>query len=241
MDPNPGRYQSGQPRRSPQKLAFVVGGMLILLSLSGASCTKAELPPEKIGHSDPSNLNSTQVPAPEALAQSGEAGPDTTRVVRIGSDGGTIELPAFAAVTFPPGALPWVQSVRVSATASPETEQDFEATAVLAFGAERLLRREIRINTGAVAPSKPVQVSVHVPGEGMRASPERRGLRVFAQYWQDGGQEILDQFEPIRSAYNRATGTLTIALDPAAFTDQRLANGTFEAVVIVGSLPQGAR
>lgn len=99
--------------------------------------------------------------------------------------GGSLELPGFASVRFPPGAFTDAQAVSLAATRSAETGLDFETTVPvppLARGT-----RELRILTGRKAPLDSVDVTIGVPDEVRRARAGGGEIAAYAQIWQSGG------------------------------------------------------
>jgi hypothetical protein len=163
--------------------------------------------------------------------------PDSSRTAVIAPDGDVLELHGIASVAFPPGTIRPTRAVRLYATRTDETALDFEATAAATFGADRLLQHEIRLNTGDDAPAAAVHLRIVLPQERLRAVEAGHQPRALVQFWQDGGEEILDQFEPVDADFESAPGTVSLILDPAAFTNGRRVDGTFEAVVVIVSLP----
>jgi len=151
----------------------------------------------------------------------------------VSPGGGTVKLAGIASVTFPDGAFATNTTVRVESTSSVETNEDFEVTAEM-FSAGHRLPYEIRINTGRVEPLTDFKVRLAVPGN---AVPTGSGIHVFAQIFYDGEHETLDYFEVFSSTYNVEAKTVQVTLPKEAFTNQRRADDTFEAVIILASVP----
>lgn len=153
--------------------------------------------------------------------------------------GGTAALPGFGSISFPPGAFQNPQSVTVSATATEETRATFELSARF-LSIDTRVAHELRVNTGQMAPTTPTEITLTVPEEFVAALPPGDGAAVFLQLYQDGGQDLLDNFVRLEpAAFDPATSTITTSLPAMAFTDLRRADGTFEAIIVIGSAPEG--
>lgn len=150
--------------------------------------------------------------------------------------GGTVTLPGFGSVIFPSGAFSQTTQVTISATKSPETQDDFAVSAGI-FSAGPRVPYEIRINSGLVPPSISFEVALHVPETFMATLPPLFGIKVFAQIYQSGGQEVLDHFELFPSTFDATTMTVHATLPKDAFTNMRHVEDTYEAIVVVGSAP----
>lgn len=166
-----------------------------------------------------------------ALAQS--------KTVTISPAGGTVELEGVGLVVFPAGAFDAPRLVTVSATATQETRATFELSARF-LSIDTRVAREFRVNTGQVAPTTPTEITLTVPEEFVAALPPADGAAVFVQLLQDGGQDLLDNFVRLElAAFDPATSTITTLLSSSAFTNLRRADGTFEAIIVIGSAPKG--
>ncbi|MDB4998752.1 MAG: hypothetical protein JWM74_6184, partial [Myxococcaceae bacterium] len=65
-------------------------------------------------------------------------------------------------VTFPPGALPSPTLVKLETTADPATAAVYDETSVM-FKLGKRAPYELRINTGSVQPTAPLQLVLTVP------------------------------------------------------------------------------
>jgi hypothetical protein len=151
----------------------------------------------------------------------------------VPSAGGGVQLPGVASVGIPANTLPADTTVTVAATASPETAEDFRETAVLYSPGPRL-PYEVRVNTGTSAPIGAMRVELTVPESLPAGLPPNYEIRVFVQLLQDSGDEVHDGFRPIET-FNYDGKSIAVDLPPKAFTKQRSREGTFEAVVVIGS------
>jgi murein DD-endopeptidase MepM/ murein hydrolase activator NlpD len=157
-----------------------------------------------------------------------------TSTTAIPTSGGIAALPQVGTVGFPSGSFPIGSQVALSATASPETHDDFTTTTVLFSTLERL-SYELRIVTGTIRPSLDTTVTMRIPDLFRQQLPANGEIQAFAQFFQDGGEEDLDQFELIASLVSG--DSITFVLPPEAFTDLRRDDGFFEAIVTLASTP----
>lgn len=149
----------------------------------------------------------------------------------ISSTGGSLELSNYAAVEFAPNSFASSQTVSVAATATTETALDWDST-VQIFGQAFRTAYEVRVNSGAQAPTLPTVFRMVVPADFVTAGPADGEVKLFAQVLESGGEETLDSFEIFEATLTN--GVLTGSLPPQIFTNRRRTDATFEAVVIVG-------
>ena len=152
----------------------------------------------------------------------------------ITPQGGTITIEGYASVTFPAGAFAASQSVTVSVTSSPETQEDYLESGEI-FKAGPRLPYEIRIDSGFVEPVTSFNMVLFVPDSFIATLPSNAKIRIFVQIYQDGGEEVLDHFEIFPSTFNHATKTIQVTLSGNVFTNLRHIEDTYEAIVIVGT------
>jgi len=154
----------------------------------------------------------------------------------IGPTGGQISIPGFGTVIFPAGVFLDTQRVELAATSLAETAQDFNDSAFM-FDAGVRTPYELRINTGMVKPLTGFEAVINVPADFLAQVPVDSEIQVFAQIFQDGGDDILDHFELFESTYSTASGTVTVILPPEAFTNRRHADRTYEAIILLSTTP----
>lgn len=164
----------------------------------------------------------------------------------ISPAGGQVELPGLGSVDFPEQAFDEATTVTVSATSSPEVAEAFDPSSPLdtasIFRPSSLLGYELRINTGDLPPvSDTVRVTIELPSDFLSTIPSGHQPEVFAQIYQDGGEEILDSFELFASVETADGRALIVELPTAAFTNTRTADGSYEAIVVLASTPGSNR
>lgn len=97
---------------------------------------------------------------------------------------------------------------------------------------------EVRFNVGNVQPSTDVSCTLNLRPEFLARLGPNSGVQVFAQMLEGGSDgEFLDSFELFASTVDAPRGTVSATLPAQAFTDSRTADGTYEAVVVVGATP----
>jgi murein DD-endopeptidase MepM/ murein hydrolase activator NlpD len=156
----------------------------------------------------------------------------------IGPDGGILELDGFAEVQMPAGSFPGDQRVTAEVTATAETATDYDATAFM-FGATTRSPYEIRVNTGPQSPLQPVVARLTVPSELLELLDGSSEIQVLAQVFQDGGEEVIDSFELFESIFDPSSQTVEVELPPAAFTNRRRVDESYEAVILLVVTPTG--
>jgi len=159
--------------------------------------------------------------------------PSVTEVVS--PQGGSVNLAGYASVIFPSGTFTASQNVIVSATASPETQEDFDLTADIDELGPRL-PYEIRINSGYIAPATPIDAFLNVPEAFIATRPLNAKIEVFVQILHVGEHEALDNFYyGFSPVFDPSTKIVRIILPQSAFTKLRRSDKTYEAIVIVGT------
>lgn len=157
-----------------------------------------------------------------------------TKVIPPG--GGTISQPGFASLTFPAGSFSANTTVRLSATHSEETQTDFGITGQL-FAAGLRTPFEVRVSSGTTAPATSFDAVIQVPDNFLKSMPIDAEVKVFAEVFQDGGEEVLDSFEMFDSTFDPVTKSLRVALPKEVFTNRRHADELFEAIIVIGTTP----
>lgn len=149
---------------------------------------------------------------------------------------GVVNLPSYASVAIPSSAFAVPTQVTVEAAQTPQTSADFDETTA-AFEPSSPVSYEVRVVVD-VRPTAELVVTLIVPDS---LSPElNTRIAVFAQLFQDGGEEALDVFEPISAVVGTTSRTLDVRLPPNAFTDFRRADGNFEAILKMALTPASA-
>lgn len=160
------------------------------------------------------------------------ANPNQANVV-VPSGGGTVSLPNYGSFTFPAGSFASNQPMTLLADSSAETAQDWDTTSTI-FAAQMRAAYEIKLNSGATRTAQPFTATLRVPADLIAALPADGELKLFAQFFEDGGQEVLDSFEYVDSTFDGTN--LTATLPPEVFTNRRRADGSYEAVLVIGVL-----
>ena len=158
----------------------------------------------------------------------------TVTVAVVSPGGGTVELGGVGTVTFPAGAFRAPRQVTLSARNAAETHELYVREGLyLPFDLHGAW--ELRINSGDVAPDTPVRVSLVVPSAFLDSLPSDGEPLVFARLLQESELDLIDSFVLIFPAsFDSSSNKITAELD-ASFTYQRTPDGTFEAIVVVGS------
>jgi murein DD-endopeptidase MepM/ murein hydrolase activator NlpD len=161
-----------------------------------------------------------------------------TAVGTVTPAGGEVSLPGVASVVFPEGAFLTDQEVEISAVNDAETAAVFEETAAI-FAAGAKTAYDIRIRTGANQTLKDFSVTLEIPEAFRLSVPADSEIRVFGQnYWEDESLGVvLDTFELFLPRFLPSDTAAAAMLPASLFTDQRQADGVFEAVVTLSTTP----
>ncbi|MBV5313160.1 MAG: peptidoglycan DD-metalloendopeptidase family protein [Prolixibacteraceae bacterium] len=110
-----------------------------------------------------------------------------------------------------------------------ETQDLFKATNNISY--------QIKISIDILPPNNDdIEVVISVPIEYLSQLPSNYTINLFALIYQNGGDEILDNFEMIASNYISTNHTLTAKLPRWVFTNSR--NGVFETVLTIAGTPE---
>jgi murein DD-endopeptidase MepM/ murein hydrolase activator NlpD len=155
----------------------------------------------------------------------------------ISPAGGTLQLTDILRIVFPAGAFSSTARVSIRTTQSDTVAAAFDETTVV-FRPLGRLPYEVRINTGVTPPiSDTVDVEFAVPEAFFAALPPNAQINVFAQIFQDGGQEVLDEFELFQGAFDAASRRFFASLPTQMFTTARTQDGTWEAILTLAAIP----
>jgi murein DD-endopeptidase MepM/ murein hydrolase activator NlpD len=165
-------------------------------------------------------------------------GPSTTGTITV-DQGGVLSIPDFGEVSFPPGSFASNRSVSLSVTSNAEVDATFQATSSI-FAAEGRLPYELTVNAGPEQPLTDFVVTFAVP-TGFRASiPATSEIRVFGEnFWEDG-TEAHDTFELFPPRFSPSSPSVSITLPRTLFSSGLTSDGTFLAVITLGTTPTGA-
>ncbi len=150
-----------------------------------------------------------------------------TVTVKIPPIGEAVDLDGYATAIFPVGTFDGTQDVMLSATASPSTQNVFEANAT-----GPRLPYEIRINSGDHAPRNNIPISLNVPDSFISSDYQ---IHVFVQMLGNpSAPDVQDRFFKLDSGLRARTKTVRVKLPKDAFSNRYGKNGTYEAIVTVG-------
>ncbi len=152
------------------------------------------------------------------------------------SSGVSVNVSGYGSVTFAAGTVPVGSTVAAYVTQSSETANDFAINNDLLSTLSRV-DFELRINSGAVIPAGPVHVKVNLPAAYVSSLPNGARVSVFAQMIEDGGEEVLDDFEILTSSLDMQNAMVEVDVPVAAFTNLRSDDGSHEAILIAAALP----
>lgn len=153
----------------------------------------------------------------------------------IGEGGGSLQLSGVASLALPPRFLSEPTSVEITQSSDPSAATRFADLE----GLFQVLTKETQLVRVLVGPRYPaaetfsatftVSPSFVVPAS---ARPE-----LFAQVYETGGQETLDNFQLLVSSWEPATGKISAEVPSFVFTDTRRSDGMFEALFMIATTP----
>lgn len=117
----------------------------------------------------------------------------------------------------------------------PATREIFNETSDL-FRVSNSLSYQIKIGCVVQPEDGIIEVNLNIPDGFIANVPQNYGIELFAQVYQDGGEEVLDNFEILESSYNPSTKVLSAKLPGMVFSNKRT-NGKFEAILTVAATP----
>jgi murein DD-endopeptidase MepM/ murein hydrolase activator NlpD len=157
----------------------------------------------------------------------------------ITPQGGSLNLPGIAQVTFPAGAFAANTRVQLWTTTDAAIQQKFSETTSSILGAQSRLPYELHVKTDGVQPLLEPQVSFTLPESFRSAVPNGSEVRVFAENFWDGPNGALDTFEVLPNRFLATDTTAQVAMPRAFFTDGLQTDGSFELITTVAATPTG--
>jgi len=148
------------------------------------------------------------------------------------------KLEGVVTVKFPSGAIPSSTPVALTKTSDSDGDEFFNDTTGIIYEIEKKLAYEVHINTGNSSPEKDIEVTFNIPNDFFTSGSPEYTFLLFAAIYQDGGEEVLDNFNLISSIYNSSTKTLTAQIPSWVFTNQRKSDSRYEALFTIGAISQ---
>ncbi|EON77796.1 hypothetical protein ADIS_1715 [Lunatimonas lonarensis] len=109
------------------------------------------------------------------------------------------------------------------------------------FGISEIFHQGLRIQLQQKMPENDrTEFEIDLPSSFIDQIDADKRVVLFAQVYQDAGNEILDFFMPISSQYNPGSGTLTSTLPRWIFTNKRGPSSNFEARLLVKILDESS-
>ena len=141
-------------------------------------------------------------------------------------------------ITVEHGTFEVSTEVKAETTQTKETAEAFNATVITdGPGAFRRAKSETRITAGKNTPKKGMTLTLNIPEE-LRADLESsKLLYAFVEYFSNGEKETHDSFQAV-PIQNKPPDSVSITLEPAAFTNLRNKDGIYEAVAVLASGPR---
>ena len=148
--------------------------------------------------------------------------------------GRQVLLPGQANAVFPAGAFPEAATVVLRMTCDDEIRELFSVPAALYEAAAPPYA--LTINTGKTSPQKDITVTANVPPELLQRLPGGHTVIAYIGEMQGSSLESSYNFDPVRSDYDSKSQTATFKIHPGAFDNSFTKDGTFEALIMIGSI-----
>lgn len=148
---------------------------------------------------------------------------------------GTKTIENIASIKIPSGVFSTAQNVTLEKTNNTNSQTIFNEYSEF-YRASPCLPYEVRITCETMPNSDEIEIQLNVPDDFIYSVPQGYGIELFAQVYQDSGEEILDNFEILTSSYDEDLEILTAKLPKYIFTNART-NGKFEAILTIAATP----
>lgn len=148
---------------------------------------------------------------------------------------GVISIDDVAEIMFPEGVFSKEQKVKVETSESKINHEVFLETMDL-FRATNNISYFIKVTCETLPMSDDISAKIKIPDKFISLIPDEYGIELFAQVYQDGGEEILDNFEILESSYDEFNHILHAKIPSLVFTDKR-ESGLCEAVLTIAATP----
>jgi len=160
------------------------------------------------------------------------SGVTTAAGAQVSSGTGTVTVPA--------GAVAPATTVTIDSINSQQAQGDFAMTSA-PFIPSLVRSYLIQASVGPVAPTAGIPVVLTVP-PSVVASLGGGAPQVFVQVLEQGGDNVVDDFELFASTYTSGNpATVSLTLPTYVFTNSRDNSGNFEAnIIIAGAAAPGA-
>ena len=152
------------------------------------------------------------------------------------SDARTIEIKDVVSVYIPEGTVSDPGVINVTTSTDNQVLSDFDKLKDL-FQATERLSYFIRITSDTKPVNDAITVTVKVPSDFLSNIPSDHGIALYAQVYQDGGEEIIDVFEQLTASYDGKTRTISSSVPRSVFTDKRT-NVSYDANFIIAAIPK---
>lgn len=156
---------------------------------------------------------------------------DTARIIL---DTIQVRISDIITARFPLGSIS-TSNPKVQQISDIEFQNTFDETMDL-FETTNNLSYQMKISLDSLPPNNDdIEVIINVPNDYLAKIPSNCSLSLFALTYQNGGDEVLDNFEMIASKFNASNHTISAKLPRWIFTDAR--RGIFETVLTVAARP----
>ena len=157
---------------------------------------------------------------------------DSVATAVIPPEGGTVELPGFASVTFPAGVFEESQEVTLLVTSS-QSKQELYSEMYPKRGPS--LPYVLVIRTGRTAPQGEFEANLDIPAAFLDSLPPNYSVELYAQILGGSPDEVLDDFDRLPSDFDVANRRVRALIPPRAVRPPRLDDKARDTILLIGS------
>ncbi|KAA6320770.1 Murein DD-endopeptidase MepM [termite gut metagenome] len=149
---------------------------------------------------------------------------------------GKIAIENVVEIDFPNGVFSEQQKVSVDISKDINTQDIFTEMAGL-YRSTQNISYFIKITSEFMPNNDNIYAKINIPNDFLKSVPDGYGIELFAQIYQNGGEEIIDNFDILESTYDAESNVLNAFLPAYIFTNQRENNGLYEAILTISTTP----
>lgn len=147
-------------------------------------------------------------------------------------------LPGVIRATFSPSSFKPTNKLSISKVSN-SNATEFSGYIEALFDVEHKLNYQVNINIGdSLSNNNSFEVEFFLPDNFANLIGNDSQCHVYAKVYQDGGEEILDMFEPFETKYYPSQKTLKTKLPIYVFTNKRKQDNAHRAILTVAISPK---
>ncbi|NLA15152.1 MAG: M23 family metallopeptidase, partial [Bacteroidales bacterium] len=152
------------------------------------------------------------------------------------SRGRTVTIKDVVSVYIPEGTLSDSEIINVTTSTDPQILSSFDELTGLYQASDRM-SSFIKISSETLPSNDAMTITVKVPSDFLSKIPSNHGIALYAQVYQDSGEEILDVFEQLTASFDEKTKTISTSIPRSVFTNKR-ATTFYDANFVIAAIPK---